>query len=367
MATPEENKRLCMQFLEACQVGMCGKKIGIKRGMKTIESLRDLCELLPPDKTWHEVTKADTTKILLKIQERPSWGDWSQYVLKGVLRKFITWLRNEYGYPQGYPDRERLMATLPLIKYPVEVRFSLDKPNKLKPIEEIPTKEEIQLLMNACDSQTYGPEGVRDKAIFAILEETGLRVGGVGTLYIKNINFDFLGGIITVHDKTMKGDPVRIITSVSHLKAWLEVHPDKSNPEAPLWVNLGQSHKHLAMNYFGMRAMLKKAVRVHNELAEVRGLPKIARRFHFHGFRYFRQTTDMVSGMPLSIQCKRRGWSPTSRQPMMYARVTSDQVDKWLIEHYGLNKPDNEAKSVPDKKEVSERQPIPKPLVPGYT
>ncbi len=333
LQVPEVNKQLCMQFMEACQVGMYGQKIGMKRLIKSVETLYSLCLLLPLGKTWHDLTKADTVSMLLKIQERPSWGPWSQYVLKSVLRKFIAWLRNEYGYPAGYPNGEKLAATLPLIKYPLEVRFSLNKPNHLKAVEEIPTKEEIQWLMSACDSQIYGPEGLRDKAILAILEETGLRIGGLGTLCIKNVTFDPVGALLTVHDKTMKGDPVRIITSIPYLKAWLEKHPDGANLDAPLWANLGPSHKHKGMIYQGMDRMLKKAVRIHNELAEVRGLPKITRRIHFHAIRYYRQTKDMVAGMPVSIQCKRRGWSPTSRQPMMYARVTTDQVDKWLIEH----------------------------------
>lgn len=333
LQVPEVNKQLCLQFMEACQVGMVGQKVGTKRLMKTAESLYFLCQMLPPDKIWHDVTKADITSILLKIQERPSWNPWTQYGVKGILRKFIAWLRNEYGYPPGYLNGEKLAAMLPLIKYPLEARFSLNKPNHLKPLEEIPTQEEIDYMMQACDTYENKTESARDKAIISIMVETGLRIGGIGTISIKNITFDSIGAFLTIHDKTMCGEPIRIISSVPYLKAWLEIHPYKTNPDAGVWVNLRPSHKYRYMVYEGMVKVFRKAVRVHNELAEINGLPKITRRIHPHAFRYFAQTRDMVAGMPVWIQCKRRGWSPTSRQPMMYARVTPGQVDKWLIEH----------------------------------
>jgi len=87
------------------------------------------------------------------------------------------------------------------------------------------------------------------------------------------------------------------------------------------------------MNYAGMQKALKTAVITHNAYAESKGLPKITRRIHFHAFRYYAQTRDTLGGMPVGIMCKQRGWSPTSKQPQRYARISSAQVDEWLVAH----------------------------------
>jgi len=364
---PELNKRLVMEFLDSCRVGMSGKKIGTQRALRTLKSLRKLCILLP-EKVWHDVTKADIKTMLLKIEEYSTWGEWEKYSALTVLRKFMTWLRCEYSYPQGYPDREKLINLLPLMKYAPETKYNIERPQKLKPINEIPTALEIRWLMEACDAYEDKIEGARDKAMIAILEEIGARIGGIGILKLMDIVFDSLGALIMIHDKTMIGEPVRLIKSVPYLKAWLEVHPLKTNPEAPLWVNVRPSGKKPEMDYMGMRKALLKSVKTHNMLAESKGLPKITRRIHFHAFRYYAQTRDMIEGMPVSIQCKQRGWSPTSKQPMRYARISSQQADDWLAAHYGLTEKISEiAGKEPSNKDIRDRQPIQKREdLPGY-
>lgn len=363
---PEENKRLSKEFLDSCALGLYGQRIGKARQLRTLQSVISLNRMLPEGKVWHDMTKVDIKALLMKIEER-GWGEWEKYVTLTVLRKFMTWVRCEYGYPEGYPDKEKLMNLLPLMKHAPECKYRIDKPNKLKPICEIPTAQEIEWMMQACDTYEDKAEGSRDKAMIAILEEVGTRIGGLGTLKIKNIYFDSLGALLTIEDKTMIGEPVRIIKSAGYLKAWLTVHPEKENPESHVWVNLRPSSKRKEMNYPGMRKALKKAVKTHNALAESKGLPKITRRIHFHAFRYHAQIRDTLEGMPVPIQCKQRGWSPTSKQPQRYARISTAQADEWLASHYGLNKPDIEPPAAPEKKEPSDRPPVPSRQLPGYS
>jgi hypothetical protein len=45
----------------------------------------------------------------------------------------VAWLRNEYGYPEGYPQKEEMSKLLPILKYPSEViKIKVRKPEKLK-------------------------------------------------------------------------------------------------------------------------------------------------------------------------------------------------------------------------------------------
>ncbi|MDW7727529.1 MAG: hypothetical protein SCH70_10565 [Candidatus Methanoperedens sp.] len=40
--------------------------------------------------------------------------------------------------------------------------------------------------------------------------------------------------------------------------------------------------------------------------------------------------------MPRTIMCKLRGWKPGSKQPEQYARLTSEDVDDYLMKQAGL-------------------------------
>ncbi len=361
---PEENKRLSKEFLDSCALGLYGKKIGKPRLLRTSRSLISLNRMLP-GKVWHDITKLDIKALLMKIEES-SWGEWERYTTLSILRKFMAWVRSEHGYPPNYPDREKFVNLMSLMDYAPEAKFKIAEVRKLKPLNEIPTAEEILWMMQACDTYEDKRRGARDKAMISILEEIGARIGGIGILKLKDIVFDSLGALIMIHDKTMVGEPVRIIKAAPYLIAWIEVHPLKANPEAPLWVNFGRKsgrrYKRVGMDYYGMNKALKTAKEKHNALAESKGLPLITRRIHFHAFRYYAQVRDTLEGMPVPIQCKQRGWSPVSKQPQRYARISSAQVDEWLAAHHGL-KPDIELQGAPEKK-LSE--PVPSRQIPGY-
>jgi integrase len=319
------------EFLDSCMLGLYGQKIGKPRALRTLLSLKPLCEMLPEGKIWHDVTKADIKVLLLKILEHPVWGEWETYTTLQCLRKFMIWLRTEHGYPEGYQDREKFLALLPLMKHAPEANFKIDQPKKIKNLNEIPLKEEISWMLTAAGTYDSKLESVRDTLLISLLEEIGMRIGGCGILKISDVTFDQIGALISIYDKTMRGEPVRIIKSVPALREWLKIHPFRDNPEAPLWINLRPASCRTPMTYYGMRKALGHAVETHNKTADSKGLPKITRRIHFHAFRYYAQTRDMLEGMPIPIQCRQRGWSPLSKQPQRYSRISTAQMDTWLV------------------------------------
>jgi site-specific recombinase XerD len=87
-------------------------------------------------------------------------------------------------------------------------------------------------------------------------------------LYIKHINFDQYGAIINVDGKTGRRR-IRIISSVPYIMAWIEKHPEKNKPDAPLWISRGMAKiKYPAfvgiLERLQRRANLKKKVNPHN-------------------------------------------------------------------------------------------------------
>ncbi len=72
-------------------------------------------------KDWDGITKDDVRDLLDKIDTEPERGEWAKHDFRIVLRKFVAWLRNEYGYPEDYPQKEEMSRLLPILKYPGEV------------------------------------------------------------------------------------------------------------------------------------------------------------------------------------------------------------------------------------------------------
>jgi hypothetical protein len=118
---------------------------------------------------------------------------------------------------------------------------------------------------------------------------------------------------------------------------WLEVHPFRDDPEAPLWINLQKSVKEpVPLDYAGFRAIERRARERYNRMAESKGLPVLP-SLDLYGFRYHAQIRDELDGVPRSVQLRQRGWKYTSRMPDRYARLVSGDVDEYYRKKLGLN------------------------------
>lgn len=264
----DKNKALIKEFLNDCTIGWGGKKLKLPTIIKYLSNLRTIAGIL--GKYFDYIGKEDVKRIIFVIDSDKKKGEWARRDYRMALRKFIKWLREEHGYPDDYPNAEHLTKILPLLKYPDEViKLKVGKINKIKPREEIPTQEEMRFLREASLNS-------RDKAYFAVSEELGPRIGGIGTRKIKHVAFDDLGAKIYIHDKTMRGEPVQLVWSASYLREWLESHPFKQSPEAPLWINFTVPDKPVPLDYYGFKRMIERTIKRHNQRADANGLPKIS-------------------------------------------------------------------------------------------
>ena len=126
---------------------------------------------------------------------------------------------------------------------------------------------------------------VRDKAIISVLYESGTRVGEFLGMKIKNVQFDKYGAVIVVHGKT-GWRRIRLFSSVPHFSNWIEHHPLKDDPEAPLWIRLGSKNHCKPLSYEALRMLLRK-------IAKRAGIKK---NVNPHNFRHSR-ATDLANWM----------------------------------------------------------------------
>ncbi len=300
---PDKTKKLIGEF----------GKIRLAKGstklrvVKCMWCLRSMAKWL--NKDFSEATKEDLINLVNEIDTK-GYADHTCYDLKIVLKLFYKWL---LGNDEEAPS---------VIKW---LKPKL-KNEKHKLPEELLTVEEVQRLANS----TTNP---RDKALILILYESGCRIGELLYLKLKNIQFDNYGGVLRVSGKT--GDRrVRIIASVQVLTVWLQEHPDKDNPNAPLWpARLGR-YKPEPMSYPSLLEVLRHATVSCG----------IRKRVHPHLFRHSRATA--LANKLTEAQMKEFfGWVQGSDMASTYVHLSGRDVDSALLQMYSM-------KDVPVQKEV---------------
>jgi len=257
-------------------------------------------------KPFNDATREDMENLLVGLKQSGKDGrklsDTTLTNYKITVKRFYKWL---LGNDEEYP---------PLVKW---IKTTLKNRENRLPRDSLLTNEEIGRLVRACDNP-------RDRSIVLILAESGIRAGELLSLRVGDVRFDQYGAIVTVSGKT--GDrAVRIVASASALSAWLENHPNRDDPKAPLWVNQGTAFKGLGMTYYGLRSVVQK-------LKERAGVKK---RVHLHGFRHT-SATRLARSLTEAEMKQYYGWKQSSNMASVYVHMASRDVDKSMLRIHGL-------------------------------
>ncbi len=196
------------------------------------------------------------------------------------------------------------------------------KNNRKKLPEELLTRTEIKKMIEASDHP-------RDKAIISLLYEGGLRIGELASLKIKNVVFDDYGAVIKVKGKTGERR-VRIVSSSSLLAKWIEMHPERRNKNASLWVNLSTNYKKKGITYQGVSQKIKN-------IAKKAGVDK---KITPHLFRHSR-ATHLARDLTEAEMNEYFGWVQGSDMPATYVHLSGRDVDDKILQIHGLKSKDN--------------------------
>jgi integrase/recombinase XerD len=212
------------------------------------------------------------------------------------IKAFLRWV---HGVEHGEPTPEPLTVIR-------EGRGQKELPR------EILSLEEVQRLIAACNS-------IRNRALVHVLYESGGRAGEVLGLRVKDVEFDKLGAVVVVRGKT-GARRIRLIESVPDLQRWLAVHPNRMDPDAPLWPG-----KDGPLTVERLNDMLKAAARKAG----------INKRVYPHLLRHTRAThlAKVLTEDQMRIFF---GWTRTSDVPARYVHLSGRDVDEALTKHYGM-------------------------------
>lgn len=303
--TSDYNKTLLKRFVLACrQEGL--SKTTILNHMRTLRYIiRDL-KTIGYDVDLDKLDDLMFDELVLHAEDRGLSKNGFVDNYKVVIKKFYRHL-----YDDDMPKWVRNIRPKRL-------------PSPVQP-SDILTQDELNRMLDACRHP-------RDKALISVLADSGMRIGALATCRIKNIEFNQYGAIIYISKtsqskKTTAAKGIPLTWSTGYLNQWLNVHPLKDDPDAPMWV--GKHHGIQAIGYSAIHALFKR-------IGERAGIEKPVNP---HSFRHFAITNWILDGLNEQEVKHRAGWAKGSSQMLeIYANFTDQDINNRIFEKYGLKK-----------------------------
>ena len=261
-------------------------------------------------------TSDQLKKALESIREEPRYSVYTKRDYARIVRKFYRWL--EYGDAWATKEVPERVAWIH-----ANVKKK-DQPRLQR--ADMLTEDEAHRLIDAAET-------ARDKALLAILWDTGARIGEIGGLTVGSVTFADAGTFIDMNGKTGQRTPF-VIECTPHLIHWLGLHPARDTPGAPLWL-ASQNGIHDPQQPMCYNAFVKAIHRCFERA-------KVKKHYNPHLFRHSRATWAATNGWTQLEMCKFFGWTPESDMPAYYTSLVNEDVEARMRKCYGLeNKRDD--------------------------
>jgi integrase len=193
-----------------------------------------------------------------------------------------------------------------------------------KTAEEMLSPEEVRRLIEAARTP-------RDRAVVATLYDSGLRFNEFLNLRVGDVVVEENGlGHITLPEgfegmKSGRRD-VFIFESLPYLTAWMNLHPERGNPRAPLWPPVRRGGHDRPVNSFSLSKT------IHGLAVDA----KIRKRVHPHLLRHSRATELASRNWNEEMLRRQFGWSKSSPMPSYYVHLAKEDVKQRMLEEHGL-------------------------------
>lgn len=291
------DKEFVLGFLEHLKA----KRVSTGRLAKYAFTIRDLMEHLGVP--IEEATRRDIEKLSIWVQEQSySPHTVSDYLF--AIKYFYKFVRN------GNTDKE--------VPFPDEVRWLKAQPKANERKEpEFFTPGEVEALIKSADK-------LRDKCMLSVAFERGARPSELLLLNIGDVTFDTMGARIRVRRGKTGERMLRIISSASILSRYLETHPLRRDPHAPLWVTESTNHLNQRLSWVRWNRIMKQVA----EKAGVNG-----KRIHHYLLRHG-SATEAAKHFTDSELKILYGWTMSSRMPAVYIHLSSRDIEPKLEQVY---------------------------------
>lgn len=257
----------------------------------------------------NELDQVDFERLVMYLEDEKGLSPGGIRNYRKLIKKFLGW------YHEDEPPKWVKNIKLKNLASPVQP-------------QDLLTQEEFDRLMAACRHP-------RDRALIAVLADSGMRIGALASCRVKNVEFKQYGAILYISStskskKSTAAKGIPLTWSTGFLNQWIAVHPLKENPEAPLWITRDKNMEPLS--YKSARMMIKN-------IGQKAGIKK---RVNPHSFRHLAITHWILDGLNEQEIKHRAGWSKGSTQMFkIYANFTDNEINDRIFERYGLKSEDN--------------------------
>jgi len=301
---PQETKEKILQFLEHCQA----QDLSLARRLFYLQRLTIIAATLGK-KPFRDADRADLERVLSEISGRrgrngQSLGAWTKRGYKITVRVFWRWLR---GCEEGEDPPETAW-----------IKIKRTKDVKTLP-EDLLTKDDVLKMLRVAEHPMH-------KALLIVGHDLAGRPNEWFTMRLKDTEFDEYSAIVRVRGKN-GARRVRLVLATASLRQWLELHPCRARPDAPLWVCLEGEHAGEALGYDRARKLLQ-------QLADKAGVKK---RVNPYQFRHS-TITALATELTEAEMCEIFGWTQGSRMPRVYVHLSGRDVDQKILRIHGVIK-----------------------------
>lgn len=299
------NKDLIFSYADAC---LLQQTCGTVRLIRVMGVLLLAARALGKD--FDTANRDDLQRLIAGwMQRQPPYSAETIGTYRAMIKKFYTWLASPTEYTARTPPP-------PIVSW-ISAHVNRKDKRKLQRTDLL-VPADIERIITAARS-------LRDKAFLGVLWETGGRIAEIGNRRIRDAVPSSVGYTLEVDGKTGVRSPL-IVSSAPLLTQWLNNHPYKTDPEAPLWVHQHAKGPKLMM-YPALRALIRDYFR---QLG-------ITKRVYPHLFRHSRATYCLASGLMTEAQAKAYfGWAPNSDQLATYSHLLASDANAAILRENNL-------------------------------
>ncbi len=292
----KENKDAIHRYVSRAR----GQRLSIKTIIKHLYGLQKFLAAMNKGVVLEKAITEDIENAVAKIDRL----DLSNEVKRSIIVTIKSFYKQAFGEGQFYPKPVAWLKT------------SIKRREKVLPEDLLDENDIIKMIDTATN--------IRDKAIIALLYDSGIRAGELLSMKRKDIELETEPSQhIVVTGKTgMRKIPIRF--SVPYLAQYVNLVKDLRSND-PLWWNLAQSNRKGMLDYGGFRKMLK-------EVADAAGIHK---RIYPHLFRHSRASdyANKLTEQQLKVFF---GWTGASSMAATYVHLSGRDIDNAVLAASGV-------------------------------
>lgn len=254
---------------------------------------------------------------------------------KADVDEFVFDLRHEHGLAEGTVRNYRKALKLFFDErgedWADDITIGVSPSRSVDP-DRLLEDEEVNDLLDAAGS-------ARDKCLVALLADTGLRIGAIASLRIRDVDLSGQNAMITINEEANVKDAhgtMPLTWSEGYVTSYLNVHPRRNVENAALLHQNGgyyDGDDDGALDYQYLSRRIK-------DLAGEAGIDRD--RVNTHNFRKTAISRWIREGLSEQAIKHRACWTVDSDMLEVYSGVRDEEFNDQILSHYDL---DHEANS----------------------